>query len=113
MCAGARLEAVSTGRFGCGRHGYRTSVVSYAFTGPQSDIVTGEQVRAIVGEEVADRVRDRFEHGRRDTDGHLHVDLGDDQLAVIAALREISPDVGQSPSQQATETLLKGLAGPA
>jgi hypothetical protein len=30
---------------------------------------------------------------------------------VIAALREISPDVGRSPSQQATETLLKGLAG--
>ena len=86
-------------------------MASYAFTGPQADIVTGEDVRAIVGDEVADRVRERFEGRQRDPDGYLHVDLGDDQLAVVAALREISPDAGESAHQQATETLLKGLAG--
>lgn len=88
-------------------------MASYAFTGPQVEIVTSDRVRAILGDDVADRVRDRFEHEQPDADGHLNVDLGEDQLAVIAALREISPDVGQSPSQQATETLLKGLAGAA
>ena len=40
----------------------------------------------------------------------VEVDLGDDELAVIAALREISPDAEDSTEQQATETLLKSLA---
>ncbi len=111
MRASAVADALSVGCFGGRRHGYSTSVASYAFTGPQAEIVTGDRVRAIVGDDVADRVRARFEHESPDADGHFNVDLGDDQLAVIAALREISPDVGQSPSQQATETLLKGLAG--
>jgi hypothetical protein len=30
---------------------------------------------------------------------------------VIAALRELSPDAGDSDEQQVTETLLKGVAG--
>ena len=85
-------------------------VASYAFTGPQAQIVTGERVRAIVGNEIADRVAARFEGVRPDDDGYLNVDLGDDQFAVVAALRELSPDSEQSADQQATETLLKGLA---
>ena len=85
----------------------------YPFTGAQAAIVTGDGVRAIVGDEVADRIAQRFEPARPDADGHLIVDLGDDQVAVIAALREISPDIGDSAEQQATETLLKRLAGTA
>ena len=88
-------------------------MASYPFTGSQAGIVTGDAVRAIVGDEVADRVAARFQRARPDADGCLVVDLGDDQLAVIAALRELSPDVGESTDQQATETLLKGLAGTA
>jgi hypothetical protein len=87
------------------------SVSSHTFTATQSGIVTGAKVRGILGEEVADRVRERFEQQSPDGDGNLRVDLGDDELAVIAALREISPDADDSAEQQATETLLKSLAG--
>lgn len=89
------------------------TVASYAFTAPQAEIVTGDGVRAIVGDEVADRIATRFAGARPDAEGNVHVDLGDDQLAVIAALREISPDSEESSDQQAAETLLKGLAGTA
>jgi hypothetical protein len=88
-------------------------VANYPFTASQAGFVTGDAVRAIVGDQVADRVAGRFQGARPDADGCLVVDLGDDQLAVIAALREISPDVAESSDQQATETLLKGLAGTA
>jgi hypothetical protein len=86
-------------------------VSSYAFTDTQSRIVTGDKVRRIVGDETADRVRERFERQRPGADGDVRVDLKDDELAVIAALREISPDAEDSAEQQATETLLKRLAG--
>ena len=85
-------------------------MASYAFTGPQAEIVTGDEVRAIVGDDVADRIARRFAGAGTDGGGYLNVDLEDDQLAVIAALREISADAGDSADQQVTETLLKGLA---
>lgn len=83
----------------------------HAFTRTQTRIVTGETARAIMGDDVADRVRAQFEQQRPDAVGNLLVDLGDDELTVIAALREISPDAEDSAEQQATETLLKRLAG--
>jgi hypothetical protein len=83
----------------------------HAFTGTQSQIITSAKVRAILGDEAADRVRERFGQQPADGDGDIEVDLGDDELAVIAALREISPDADDSSEQQATETLLKSLAG--
>jgi hypothetical protein len=86
---------------------------SYPFTGAQARLVTGHAVRGIVGDTVADRLAARFRSAHPDADGYLTVDLGDDQLAVIAALREISPDVGVAADEQATESLLKGLAGTA
>jgi hypothetical protein len=86
-------------------------VSSHAFTATQSRIVTGAKARQALGEAAADRVRERFERRRPDADGNVWVDLGDDELAVIAALREISPDADDSAEQQATETLLKSLAG--
>ena len=82
----------------------------HAFTATQSRIVTGAKVRSILGDEVADRVQQRFAQPPADG-GSVEVDLGDDELAVIAALREISPDAEDSTEQQATETLLKSLAG--
>jgi len=88
----------------------QVNVSSHAFTGTQSGIVTSAKVRRILGDEVADRVNERFEQQRPDDDGTVRVDLGDDELAVIAALREISPDADDSTEQQATETLLKSLA---
>jgi hypothetical protein len=87
------------------------SVSSHAFTDTQAGIVAGAKVRGIVGPAAADRVRQRFAQARPDADGIVRVDLGDDELAVIAALREISPDADDSDEQQATETLLKSLAG--
>jgi hypothetical protein len=87
------------------------SVSSHEFSATQSDIITGAKVRSIVGDAVADRVRERFEQQSADGDGTVLVDLGDDELAVIAALREISPDADDGDEQQATETLLKSLAG--
>jgi hypothetical protein len=86
-------------------------VTIHVFTSAQSRIVTGAKVGAILGDEAADRVRDRFERPPPGDDGTVEVDLGDDELAVIAALREISPDAEDSAEQQATETLLKSLAG--
>jgi hypothetical protein len=86
------------------------SVSIHVFTATQSRIVTSAKVRAILGDEAADRVRERFEQPP-DGDGDVHVDLGEDELGVIAALREISPDAEDSAEQQATETLLKSLAG--
>jgi hypothetical protein len=86
-------------------------VTRYAFSDGQVALLTGDKVRAIVGGEVADRVRDRFERQRHNDDGYRLVDLGDDEIAVLAALREISPDTAEPDEQQATETLLKGLAG--
>jgi hypothetical protein len=83
----------------------------HAFTGTQASIVTGAKVRSILGEEVADRVGRRFEQRRPDGNGIVLIDLGEDELAVIAALREISPDAADSDEQQATETLLKRLTG--
>jgi hypothetical protein len=85
-------------------------VSTYDFSASQSGIITGAKVRSIVGDVVADRVRERFEQQTPDGDGTARVDLGDDELAVIAALREISPDADDSDEQQATETLLKSLA---
>jgi hypothetical protein len=87
------------------------SVSGYAFSDSQADLVTGDKVRTILGDEVADRLRDRFADQPRDVAGYRLVDLGDDELAVIAALRELSPDAADSDEQQVTETLLKGLAG--
>ena len=84
---------------------------SYPFTASQAGIVTGSAVRAIVGDDVADRIATRFAGARLDAEGNTVVDLGDDQLAVMTALREISPDSEEPADQQATETLLKGLAG--
>jgi hypothetical protein len=89
--------------------GISLGVSNHAFTGTQAGIVTGAKVRSIVGEEVADRVCRRFEQRRPDGNGIVLIDLGDDELAVIAALREISPDAEDSDEQQATETLLKRL----
>jgi hypothetical protein len=86
-------------------------VGSYPFTGAQAEIVTGDAVRSVVGDETADRVRDRFQGARLADDGRLEVDLGDDRLAVVSALREISPDAEDAADQQATESLLKALAG--
>lgn len=83
----------------------------YAFSDAQAGLVTGDKLRAILGDEVADRLRDRFTHQPHDEAGYRLVDLGDDELAVIAALRELSPDAADSDERQATETLLKGLAG--
>lgn len=83
----------------------------YAFSDAQVGLVTGDKLRAILGDEVADRLRDRFTHQPHDEAGYRLVDLGDDELAVIAALRELSPDAADSDERQATETLLKGLAG--
>jgi hypothetical protein len=85
-------------------------VSSHAVTGTQSGIVTSAKVRRILGDEVANRVSERFEQQRPDADRTVRVDLGDDEPAVIAALREISPDADDSAEQQATETLLKSLA---
>ncbi len=87
------------------------SVSSQAFTRTQVGILTGAKVRGILGPAVADRVRQRFAQQPSEGDGVVRVDLGDDELAVIAALREISPDADDSAEQQATETLLKTLAG--
>ena len=84
---------------------------SYPFTDAQAAIVTSDAVRTIVGDEVADRVAAQLGGTRPDPDGNLTVDLGHDQLAVVAALREISPDAAEPADQQATESLLKGLAG--
>ncbi len=91
--------------------GYPSSVSGYAFSDSQADLVTGDKLRAIVGDKVADRLRDRFTEQPHDQAGYRLVDLGDDELAVMAALRELSPDAGDSDEQQVTETLLKGLAG--
>ena len=65
---------------------------SYPFTGAQAEILTGDSLRSIVGDDVADRVQARFDATRPDEDGCLDVDLEDDRPAVIQALREISPD---------------------
>jgi hypothetical protein len=86
-------------------------VTIHAFTGTQAGIVTGAKVRSILGDEAADRVCRRFEQRRPDGNGIVLIDLGDDELALIAALREISPDTADSDEQQATETLLKRLTG--
>jgi hypothetical protein len=83
----------------------------YPFTGAQAAIVTGDAVRMIVGDDIADRVAAQISGARPDADGLLDVDLGHDRLAIIAALREISPDSAEPADQQATESLLKGLAG--
>ena len=90
--------------------GRSRSVSRHAFTLTQAGIVTSAKVRGILGDDVADRVNARFEQQSPDDDGTIDVDLGDDELAVIAALREISPDAEDSTEQQATETLLKSLA---
>jgi hypothetical protein len=84
-------------------------VSTHAFTHTQAGIVTGSKVRSIVGEEAADRIWRRFQQRRPDANGIVLIDLGDDELAVIAALREISPDAADSDEQQSTETLLKRL----
>jgi hypothetical protein len=84
-------------------------VTIHGFTGTQAGIVTGDKVRSIVGAEAADRICRRFQQRRPDVNGIVLVDLGDDELAVIAALREISPDATDSDEQQSTETLLKRL----
>ena len=84
---------------------------SFPFTGVQAEMLTGEQVRQIVGDDVADRVCARFDATLPDDQGLLGVDLEDDRLAVIQALREISPDAEDPAVQQATDVLLKGLAG--
>ena len=84
---------------------------SYPFTGAQAEILTGDSLRSIVGDDVADRVQARFDATRPDDDGRLDVDLEDDRPAVIQALREISPDAPDPAVQQATNSLLKGLAG--
>ena len=89
----------------------RVVVSSHEFTATQAGIVTSDKVRSILGPAASDRVVGRFEQQRPDSDGTVRVDLGDDELAVIAALREISPDADDSAEQQATETLLKSLAG--
>ncbi len=83
---------------------------SHTFTRTQAGIVTGAKVRGILGEDVADRVSARFAEQPLDSDGSADVDLGEDEVAVIAALREISPDADDSSEQQATETLLRSLA---
>jgi hypothetical protein len=84
---------------------------SYPFTGAQAAIVTGDAVRAIVGDETADRLASRFASASSDADGLRQVDLGGDRLAVVNALRELSPDAPEAADQQASESLLKGLAG--
>jgi hypothetical protein len=86
-------------------------VSSYPFTGPQATIVTSDPVSGILGQEAATRVAARFEGVQPDAEGNLDVDLGDDRLGIINALREISTDTEQSADRQAPESLLKGLAG--
>lgn len=84
---------------------------SYPFTGAQAEIVNGDAVRAIVGDETADRIRARFKRAQLGVDGLIEVDLAEDRPAVVNALRELSPDAADAADQQATESLLKGLAG--
>jgi hypothetical protein len=84
---------------------------SYPFSGAQAAIVTGDAVRTVVGDETADRLAARFASAQPDAEGNLEVELGDDRLAIVNALRELSPDSEEAADQQATESLLKGLAG--
>lgn len=72
--------------------------------------MTGPKLRAIVGDAAAARIRAGIAAAKRDGDGYRHVDLGADRLAVLAALRELSPDAADSTELQASEALLKALA---
>jgi hypothetical protein len=82
----------------------------YTFTNIQAEIVTGPEVARIVGEDVATEVAAAFARAYPDAAGNRTVDLGEHhRTAVLAALREISPDTPDATRTQATEQLIRTL----
>lgn len=82
----------------------------HRFTTPQRDLIVGPEVSEIVGPQVAEDLARRFASAQPDSAGNFPVDLGDDRVAVLAALREISADAPDPTLQQRTEELIFTLA---
>lgn len=82
----------------------------HRFTEPQRDLILGPEVSERVGPRVAEDLARRFDGVRPDEAGNLPVDLGDSRIAVVAALREISPDAEDPTLQQRTEELIFTLS---
>ncbi len=84
----------------------------YEFTSAQAEIVTGEQMAQALGERIATDVTAAFGAAVPDAAGKRTVDLGEHRIAVLAALREVSPDDGgdDATGQQLTEQLIKTLS---
>ena len=87
----------------------RVPVTEYAFSPHEAAIVTGAQLAGIVGEGVAGRLERGFAAADAGPDGARSVDLGEDRLAVVAALRELSADHSDATELQTTEELIKAL----
>ena len=90
--------------------GSRTQVSAHAFTNAQVDLILGDRVRSLLGDDVADAVAARFADAETDEEGNRVVDLGEWRPAVLAVLREISLDAPDPSEQEATENLIKALA---
>lgn len=82
----------------------------HSFTAPQRDLIIGPEVSKIVGPRVAGDLAERFARAEPDPAGNFPVDLGEDRVAVLAALREISGDAGDPTLQQRTEELIFTLS---
>ena len=82
----------------------------YTFTTDQAEIITGPAVSRILGDAVAQEVAAAFERAEPDAEGNRTVDLGEHRTAILAALREISPDTIDATRQQTTEQLIRTLA---
>jgi hypothetical protein len=82
----------------------------YTFTNAQAAIVTGPAISRIVGDEVAHEIAAQFSQATPDDDGSRTVDLGEQRIALLAALREVSTDTEDPTRQQVTEQLIKTLS---
>jgi hypothetical protein len=82
----------------------------YTFTNAQAAIITGPAVSRVVGDAVAHEIAGGFSRAQPDAEGNRTVDLGEHRVAVLAALRELSPDTEDPTRQQVTEQLIKTLS---
>jgi VIT1/CCC1 family predicted Fe2+/Mn2+ transporter len=83
---------------------------AYTFTNAQAAIVTGPAVSRILGDAIAHEVAASFSQASPDAEGNRSVDLAEHRVAVLAALREVSPDTEDPTRQQVTEQLIKTLS---